>query len=65
MALRREDEGAGVARIPWITMDASRSIESLHEEIQQLVKVVIEEVKHKEMNVLWKDKCVAPASEEA
>eukprot|EP01041_Mallomonas_annulata_P005215 gene5215-10435_t len=40
-------------KLPWYTLDASRSIEELHEEIKLIATNTIRDIRHKEISRLW------------
>jgi len=51
MTLKEEDESKG--KLPWFVLDATKSIEELQVEIQNIAKKIQEENKDKEIKTLW------------
>ena len=51
MTLKEEDESKG--KLPWFVLDATKSIEELQIEIQNIAKKIQEENKDKEIKTLW------------
>ena len=49
MSLKKEDEG----RLPWFTLDASKSIEELRVEIQTIAEQTMERVQNNDLQRLW------------
>jgi hypothetical protein len=49
MTLKDEDEG----KLPWYVLDATKSIDELQLEIQNIAKKVLEDNKDKEVKSLW------------
>ena len=49
MTLKEEDEG----KLPWYVLDATKSIDELQEEIQNIAKKVLEDNKDKQVKSLW------------
>lgn len=54
MSLKNEDEASG--GVPWHVLDATKSIEELHSQIDTIVNETVQRVENKPILTLWDKK---------